>query len=215
MLALPCGPPEFLHKLGHYRNVTFGGPFPDPASTPGPCRAATWVSARVSRQAAGRAAELRRIAAQRCVLRYASTAHAAGGAFLSRLLAACPRRGHFALGNRGGAGHRGRLVLGSSRDAAPARQSELAARRLKANFRLAIQSPAFQSRVRQGIVGVPAADNDAHRCSRHSGQATLRANSLRKLPDRNCCCARVRHQILSCCLKELLLCSERPIASQS
>src|SRR5215831_12142374 len=77
------------------------------------------------RKAAGRAAEFRRIAAQRCVLRDARTAHAVGAAFLSRLLAACPRRAHSALGDRGGAGHYGGPVLGPRRDAAPARESEL------------------------------------------------------------------------------------------
>ena len=48
------------------------------------------------------------------------SAHDLGAAFLSRLLAACAGRTHFAAGHGGGAGHHGGPVLGPRRDAARA-----------------------------------------------------------------------------------------------
>src|ERR1700738_2178354 len=71
------------------------------------------------REGAGGAAEFRWLAAQRRVLRWARLAHDLGAALLSRLLAACARRAHPALGDRRGAWHHGRSVLGLGRNAEP------------------------------------------------------------------------------------------------
>jgi acetylornithine deacetylase/succinyl-diaminopimelate desuccinylase-like protein len=80
----------------------------------------TAASIRHHRKGAGGAAEFRWLAAQRRVLRWARLAHDLGAALLSRLLAACARRAHPALGDRRGAWHHGRSVLGLGRNAEPA-----------------------------------------------------------------------------------------------
>ena len=70
------------------------------------------------RKGARGAAEFRRRAAQRRVLRGARPAHDLGAALLSGLLAARSQRTHSSHRHRGSAGHHGRPVLGSRRDAA-------------------------------------------------------------------------------------------------
>ncbi len=73
------------------------------------------------RQDAGRAAEFRRLAAERCVLRDAGITYDLGAAFLSGLLPARARRTHPAVGDRGGAGDHGGAVLGFGRNVARGR----------------------------------------------------------------------------------------------
>src|ERR1700682_4122814 len=70
------------------------------------------------RQSARGAAEFRRLAAQRCVFRLPGLADDLGAALLSRLLPACARRTHSAVGHRGSARHHGGPVLGFGRYAA-------------------------------------------------------------------------------------------------
>ena len=72
------------------------------------------------RKGARGAAEFRRLAAERCVLRDVGPADDLGAAFLSRLLPACAQRAHPALGHRGSPWHHGGPVLGFGRDAARA-----------------------------------------------------------------------------------------------
>ena len=123
------------------------------------------------RQGAGDPAEFRRIAAQRRVLRRAGPADDLGAAFLSRLLAARARRAHSAVGDRRSAGHHGRPVLGSGRDARPkmARGDE---------FRIDFAARCTTVCDERGIE-LPHAEGDVphqgerqDRCDRTVGQAT-------------------------------------------
>jgi len=85
----------------------------------------------------------------------------------------------------------------------------------KAEFPLGDSITGFQSRARQGMVGVPAADNRSRSLRPAFWPSHPASNSLRNLADRNYVCARVMASDLVMLSERLVLCSEQPIAAQS